>query len=59
MWLIVRELSQLITFEVLKAQKELLNDDFTKDNTFKAGIAFGIGACLGVVLRTLADKDNG
>lgn len=52
------ELRRIITFEVLKAQKEFLNDDFTKDNTFKAGVAFGIGACLGTVLRTLEKKEN-
>lgn len=49
----LEELRTMIKLKVLSKQKKFLDSSFTDDNVFKAGVAFGFGACLGIVVEAL------
>lgn len=49
----LEELRTMIKLKVLSKQKKFLDSSFTDDNVFKAGAAFGLGACLGIVVEAL------
>ncbi len=58
---VLEELREIIKFKVLTEQKQFLDSSFSNDDVFRQGVAFGIGACLGIVLKTLeeTEKNNG
>lgn len=49
----LEEIGTIIKLKILTEQKKFLDSSFTDDNVFKAGVAFGFGACLGIVVEAL------
>lgn len=53
----LEEIKTIIELKILTEQKKFLDSSFTDDNVFKAGVAFGLGVCLGIVLKTLEEME--
>lgn len=53
----LEEIGTIIKLKILTEQKKFLDSSFTDDNVFKAGVAFGLGVCLGIVLKTLEEME--